>query len=299
MCAPDRELYSPTMDTRGPSAPFLLEASGLTRQLPARRGEPDRHAIRDVSLTMRTGEVLGLLGLNGAGKSTTLRVLSGCLVPHAGSVHIDGHDLAGEPLAARAALGYLADAPALYDGLRVSDQLALAARLRRLPRKAIGPAVDAAIEECDLTKAARQRCGTLSRGFRQRVGIAQAIVHDPRVVLLDEPGNGLDPRQMQQMRELVHRLGERRAVLLSSHLLGEVQASCTRIAVLHHGALIAERSLQELAGDGQTLAELFASLLETGAPGEVAGDGRSRGHDGHDDDDDDGGGGGGGRRYAP
>jgi len=249
------------MDTRGPSATPLLAASALTRHLPGRRGKARAPAVDNLSLTLHAGDVLGLLGLNGAGKSTTLRLLSGCLTPHAGSVHIAGHHLQDEPLAARAALGYLADTPALYDDLRVSDQLTLAARLRRVPRDKIGAAVSSAIEACALTEVARRRCGTLSKGYRQRVGIAQAIVHEPRVLLLDEPSSGLDPQQLDDMRQLVRRLGEQRCVVLSSHLLGEVQACCTRIAVLHRGALRIDRSLQAADDGGESLAALFARLV--------------------------------------
>jgi len=254
------------MDIRGPSATPLLAARALTRLLPGRRGETARAAVDNLSLTLQPGDVLGLLGLNGAGKSTTLRLLSGCLSPHAGQVHIDGHDLQDEPLAARAALGYLADTPALYDDLRVTDQLTLAARLRRVPNTGIVEAVAVAIEACGLSEVARRRCGALSKGFRQRVGLAQAIVHEPRVLLLDEPSSGLDPQQMEEMRALVRRLGERRAVILSSHLLGEVQACCTRIAVMHRGALRLDRSLEAADDGGESLAALFGRLVSDEVP---------------------------------
>lgn len=257
-----------TPDSSGPPAADapLLDAHGLTRYLPAeRRGMPARAAIDGVSLSLRRGDVLGLLGLNGAGKSTTLRILSGCLLPHSGRVQIAGHDLHDAPLEARAALGYLADQPPLYDDLRVTGFLELAARLRRVPRADIARSVAAVIEECKLDEVAGRRLGTLSKGYRQRVGIAQAIVHDPAVVLLDEPSNGLDPHQMDDMRDLLRRLGAGRAVLLSSHLLGEVQASCTRIAILHQGQLVADRDLTDVQAGGESLGALFSRLIGAAA----------------------------------
>lgn len=248
----------------------LLEARDLSRRLPkARRDAGERYAVRDVSLTLERGDILGLLGLNGAGKSTTLRMLAGCLVPHTGSVRIAGHSLDEDPMAARAAIGYLADQPPLYDDMRVRQYLRLAARMRGVPRQDLSQSVDAVIEECKLTEVINRRIGKLSKGFRQRVGIAQAIVHKPDVLLLDEPSSGLDPQQQEELRALIKRLGEGHAVVFSTHLLGEVQACCTRIAVMHGGLLMAERDLQADPAAREELANLFNRIV-SGAPEVVA-----------------------------
>ena len=247
-----------------PTGDVLLEARGLTRRRePARRGGAATYAVRDASFSIRRGETVGLLGLNGAGKSTTLDMLAGVLVPDAGSVLIDGHALADEPLEARAALGYLPDRPPVVDDMRVASYLELAARLRRVPKADVAGLVDAAIEECALGDVRRQRIRTLSKGYRQRVGIAQAIVHRPALVLLDEPGSGLDPRQSEELRALVRRLGERAAVVFSTHLLAEVRSTCDRILVMHRGALVADRPL---GGADDDVEALFASLVADAPP---------------------------------
>lgn len=216
-----------------------------------------------MSLSLDSGDVLGLLGLNGAGKSTTLRMLAGCLVPDEGSVHIAGHSLADEPQAARAALGYLADLPPLYDDMRVTNYLNLTARLRGVKRNTVKESVAAVVAECKLESVSRQRIGKLSKGFRQRVGIAQAIVHEPALLLLDEPSNGLDPQQQEELRALITRLGQNRAVVFSTHLLGEVQTCCTRVAVMHQGRLMAEHDLNENPELRQALPDLFQRVVST------------------------------------
>ncbi len=244
------------------TGPPLLEASDLSRRLPkARRDAGDSYAVRGVSLTLYAGDVLGLLGLNGAGKSTTLRMLAGCLVPHRGSVHIAGHSLNDEPMAARAELGYLADLPPLYDDMRVDAYLHLCARLRGVTRQDVSLRVAAVIEECKLAEVARRRISKLSKGFRQRVGIAQAIVHAPAVLLLDEPSNGLDPQQQEELRSLIKRQGTQRAVIFSTHLLGEVQACCSRVAIMHHGQLMAEHDLAD--GMRDNIAAVFAKVTSS------------------------------------
>ena len=244
--------------------PHLLEARELSRRLPkARRDTGDGFAVRDVSLTLDRGEVLGLLGLNGAGKSTTLRMLAGCLVPHSGSVHIGGHSLNDEPMRARAAVGYLADLPPLYDDMRVDAYLRLTARMRGINRSDASVSVAAVITECKLEDVSNRRIGKLSKGYRQRVGIAQAIIHKPDVLLLDEPSNGLDPQQQEELRSLIQRLGTAHAVVFSTHLLGEVQASCTRIAVMHGGQLHAERDLAAEPAAREELASLFNRIVSS------------------------------------
>lgn len=218
----------------------LIEVESLSRDYGERR------AVRGISFTVRRGEVHGFLGPNGAGKSTTLRMLSGCLAPSSGSVAIAGHDLRAEPHAAKAALGYLPELPPLYPDLSVADYLGYCASLRGLRGAARRDAVARASRDCGLDDVGRRRIGNLSKGFRQRVGIAQAIVHDPDVVLLDEPTVGLDPNQIRDIRALIARLGRERAVILSTHLLPEVQAVCGHVQLLHKGRLRYSGSLAEL-----------------------------------------------------
>ncbi len=234
--------------------------------------------VADINLTLRRGDVLGLLGLNGAGKSTTLNMLAGVTVPDAGSVTVAGYSLAEQPLQARAALGYLPDTPPLYPDMRVGAYLKLTAQLRRVPKRLVRSAVDDASELCDLTAVQKHRIAALSKGYRQRVGLAQAIIHKPQLILLDEPSNGLDPHQMQSMRQLIQGLGETAAVVFSTHLLPEAVATCNRIAVMHQGRIVAsERDTN--AGTEQTAKEqgvqplhrdeldtLFSNLVQFGTP---------------------------------
>ncbi len=230
----------------------LLEATQLHRRL-----SPDAQ-IESISLSLQRGDVLGLLGLNGAGKSTTLKMLSGTLVPDSGEVKISGYSMRDEPLAARQRIGYLPDTPPLYTEMRVRAYLQLCAKLRRVNKAQIPEKVETVLSQCDLHSVERQRIGQLSKGFRQRVGLAQALVHEPDVLLLDEPSNGLDPNQMQGMRRIIKEAGSKRAVIFSTHLLNEAQAVCNRIAVVHQGRLIHEA---DVTGDNQQLEELFTNLI--------------------------------------
>lgn len=219
-------------------ADILLEAQGLERRF----GE--RAALRGLDLELRRGEVLGLLGPNGAGKSTTLRILSGTLPPDRGSVRIQGVDLFERPRAAKRALGYLPEHPPLYPDMRVQDYLEFCARLHGLGRSA-GAATRAAAERCGLSEVLSRTIGNLSKGYRQRIGIAQAIVHGPAVLILDEPTVGLDPTQLHDMRELIRELGGEYAVVLSSHLLPEVQSLCARVVILNRGRAVHAGALAE------------------------------------------------------
>lgn len=231
---------------------YLLDARAVNRQLSEDAG------VHDISLTLRRGDVLGLLGLNGAGKSTTLRLLSGTLIPDSGEVLISGFSMNEAPLQARQRIGYLPDTPPLYNDVRVGDYLKLCAKLRRVEKRFITDRVNAVLEQCDLAAVQRQRIGKLSKGFRQRIGLAQAIVHEPDVLLLDEPSNGLDPNQMQGMRQIIQRAGELKSVVFSTHLLNEAQAVCNRVAVVHQGRIIHEASV---TGNDAQLEDLFTGLL--------------------------------------
>ncbi len=213
-------------------APITLSAIDLTRRY-GRHG-----AVEGVSLQLHRGEVLGLLGHNGAGKSTTLQMLAGVLQPHSGRVEICGFDLARQPDQARACIGFLPEIPPLYRDMRVADYLAFTARLRRMPRGKIAGALEETMRRCGLQDAGNKIIGTLSKGYQQRVGIAQAIIHRPEVIILDEPTVGLDPAQIRDIRSLIRELGDVHSVILSTHLLSEVENICDRVEIMHQGRLI-------------------------------------------------------------
>jgi len=213
--------------------PALLDVENLERR------DGPRVRVAGVRLSVQRGEVVGLLGLNGAGKSTTLSAIAGVLSPTKGAIRIDGLDIARDPGWAKALLGFLPEQPPLYPELTVDEYLTFAARLRRVPAAAAGGAVEAVKARCGLAKVGRRLLQQLSRGYRQRVGLAQAIVHDPPLVLLDEPTSGLDPAQAEEIRTLITDLGREHGVILSSHLLDEVQRVCSRVEVLHEGRHVA------------------------------------------------------------
>jgi ABC-2 type transport system ATP-binding protein len=210
----------------------LLEVRGLTR----RYGR--KQALRGVEFALSAGEVLGLLGPNGAGKSTCLAMLAGVLAPSAGQVIIGGADMARAPQRAKRRVGYLPEQPPLYPEMRVEEFLHHCARLRRIPPGAIARAVARGLRLCGLAEVRRRLLGKLSKGYRQRAGLAAALIHEPDLVILDEPTDGLDPVQIREMRALVAELGQRCAVIVSSHALAEVQASCRRVIVLHEGRML-------------------------------------------------------------
>lgn len=214
------------------TAPITLSARNLSRRMGR------REVIRGVSLELRRGEVLGLLGHNGAGKSTTLQMLTGALLPHTGHIEICGFDLAKQPLQAKACIGYLPETPPLYRDMRVDDYLTFAARLHHMPSSRIPAALTEAKRRCGLQEAGKKIIGTLSKGYQQRVGIAQAIIHNPEVVILDEPTVGLDPTQIRDIRTLIRDLGNTHSVILSTHLLSEVENICDRVEIMQHGQLI-------------------------------------------------------------
>lgn len=195
-------------------------------------------AVDNLSLTLRRGEVLGLLGHNGAGKSTTLKMLTGCLRPDSGRVQLCGHDLQQNSRQAKRHLGYLPEIPPLYPELRVADFLTFVARLHGLNADAARSAVQETSQRCGLESVQRKLIATLSKGYQQRIGIAQAIVHNPEVIILDEPTVGLDPAQIRDIRQLIRELGQHASVMLSTHLLSEVESVCNRVEILQRGRLI-------------------------------------------------------------
>lgn len=202
-------------------------------------------AVRDLDVRVEAGEHLGLVGLNGAGKTTTLRMLAGLLRPTAGRVCVDGHD--AELPEARRAIGFLPDRPPVFDDMRVDAFLAFAGRLRGMRRDALARRLPEVVERCALSEVRDAPIGTLSHGYRQRVGIAQAIVHAPKVLILDEPISGLDPLQIVEVRDLLRSLRSEHTVVLSSHNLGELTQTCDRLLVLHEGRLAAEGTPDEIA----------------------------------------------------
>jgi ABC-2 type transport system ATP-binding protein len=219
----------------------------------------DRAAVSDVSFTIREGEVVGLLGLNGAGKTTILKVLSGLLLPTAGSVRIGELDMALHPERARARIGFLPEQPPLYPEMTVEAYLRFVAHIKGYGGD-VSVAIDDAVEAADLTSVRRQRIGTLSYGFQRRVGIAQAVVHKPALILLDEPTSGLDPVQIVQMRNLIRGLRGKNTLLVSSHVLREIHQVCDRIFVLQEGQIAAEGSEEELAGRLATTTQLTVEV---------------------------------------
>ena len=195
-------------------------------------------ALRDVSLHVPKGGTVGLLGRNGAGKTTALNLMTGYFPPTEGKVRIGGIDMLADPRACKRMIGYLPEKPPLYDEMSVEDYLVFVCELREVVRKANRAHVDEIIELCALKEVRRRVIGHLSKGYRQRVGIAQALCGAPEILILDEPTVGLDPKQTVEMRELIRKLGEEHTVLFSSHILSEVQQLCSRVIILHEGRMI-------------------------------------------------------------
>ncbi len=226
----------------GTAAPELLaEVSQISRHY------GPIEAVKNVSFTIRRGEILGFLGPNGAGKTTTMQILSGNLAPSAGSVRIAGHDLLEDPREAKRALGYLPEQPPVYRELTVDEYLDYCAALHQIARAQRKSAREMAKQKCGLTEVGRRLIGNLSKGFQQRVGIAQAIIHLPALVILDEPTVGLDPIQIREIRALICELGKEHAVILSTHILPEVQATCDHVQIIHKGELVLNDSIDGLA----------------------------------------------------
>lgn len=232
----------------------LLQVEHLTR----RYGQFT--AVRDLSFTLERREVVGFLGPNGAGKSTCLRMITGNLAPDAGQVRVQGIELSREPLRAKTRIGYLPERPPLYRDMRVDEYLEYSARLHLVPRAEAGPAMAAAKRRCGLESVGRKLIRKLSKGYRQRIGIAQAILHRPRLIVLDEPTAGLDPIQIREIRGLIRELGRERGVLLSSHLLPEVQSVCSRVLILHRGRMVHESAVR--GGDGEGPPESLRIALQ-------------------------------------
>jgi ABC-2 type transport system ATP-binding protein len=232
----------------------LLEAAGLHKTFGEIR------AVQGVSLRVGAGEVVGFLGPNGAGKSTTMKLVTGFLEPDAGEVRLCGHDLAGDPLAAKAAVGYLPEGAPAYPDMRVGEFLRFVAAMRGLRGASAAARIAEVIGLVHLDRVLHQSIETLSKGFKRRVGLAQALVHDPKILVLDEPTDGLDPNQKFEVRNLIREMGKTKAIVLSTHILEEVEAVCTRAVVINQGKVVFDGTERQL--DAQAPAELKRHRLD-------------------------------------
>jgi ABC-2 type transport system ATP-binding protein len=233
----------------------MIEVEGLSKRY------GDVVAVDAVSFSVDRGEVVGFLGPNGAGKTTTMRMLTGFVPPSDGTASIAGHDIFEDSMGARRSVGYLPETPPLYPEMRVADYVDYVASIKDLPRRSRPEAVDRALERCGLADVRARVIGTLSKGYRQRVGLAQAIVHDPPVLILDEPTVGLDPIQINEIRGLIADLASgdaQHTVVLSSHILAEVSAICRRIIMINEGRKTVDAPIEELTSEGRSLEALFA-----------------------------------------
>ena len=207
----------------------------------------ERLAVDNISFTIGQGEIVGFLGPNGAGKTTTMRALTGYFMPEKGDVWVAEYNMRKNPLEAREKIGYLPETIPLYTDMTTRSYLSFAARLRGLDREKSQQRIDEVVEICQLGDYIDVLTGKLSKGFRQRVGIAQAIIHDPEVLILDEPTVGIDPLQVVQTKELIKELGRNRTILLSSHILPEVKLICERVIIINQGRIIAEDNIEKLS----------------------------------------------------
>lgn len=228
----------------------MIEVKNLTKKY------GDRVAVDSISFTVNKGEILGFLGQNGAGKTTTMKILTGFMAATEGTVNIGGHDVMADPLEVKKKIGYLPENPPLYNELLVSEYLNFVAELRGIPKAERKSKIDSAVERCQLGNVRERLIGNLSKGYRQRVGIAQAIVHEPAVVILDEPTIGLDPKQVTEARSLIKSMRGERTLIYSTHILPEVAATCDRIIVIHEGKLVAQESIAEINASGLIKTEI-------------------------------------------
>lgn len=218
----------------------MIDVQGLIKDYDETR------AVAGISFTVHPGEVVGLLGPNGAGKSTTLRVLTGYLPPTAGTVTLAGVDVLEDSLETRRRVGYLSETNPLYESLGVWEALELFSRLREIPGDLVDRRLRTVVDQCALRDVISKDIGELSKGYRQRLGLALAILHDPQVLILDEPTSALDPNQQKDVRDLILRLKEKKTVLLSTHILPEAQRMCDRILIIHKGKIVAQGTVAEL-----------------------------------------------------
>jgi ABC-2 type transport system ATP-binding protein len=222
----------------------MIEATGLTKIY----GE--RAAVKDVGFAVRKGEILGFLGPNGAGKTTTMRILTGFVPPTSGRARVAGFDIQDQPIDAKRRIGYLPEHPPLYTEMTVRPYLEFVATIRGVPRREVRARVDRAMERCGLTAVRGRLIALLSKGYQQRVGLAQAILHEPDVLILDEPTVGLDPSQIREIRQLIRSFAGDHTVILSTHILAEVTMTCQRVLIINEGRIAAEDTLEGLVARG-------------------------------------------------
>jgi len=242
----------------------MIEVKNLTKFY----GE--RPAIQDVSFEVKKGEILGFLGPNGAGKTTTMRILTGFLPPTSGTAMVAGFDVFAQPLEVKRRVGYMPENPPVYNEMLVSSYLDFVARIKGVPSGKRKKAFDAVVEKCSLTGVTGRVVGNLSRGYKQRVGLAQALIHDPEVLVLDEPTFGLDPEQIREIRELIKRLRGEHTIILSTHILPEVTMTCDRVVIIKEGRVVAAESLEALSSQLRQ-SERIALRLKKGDSGIIEG----------------------------
>jgi ABC-2 type transport system ATP-binding protein len=229
----------------------MIRIESLVKNFGAKR------AVDGISFTVERGEVVGFLGPNGSGKSTTMRMITGYYAPDAGRVSVGGHDVADAPLEAKRLIGYLPENAATYPDMTVQGFLGFAAEIRGLAGDAKKKAIGRVVERCFLASVLHQSIDTLSKGYKHRTCLAQALIHDPEVLVLDEPTDGLDPNQKHEVRNLIRELGKTKAVVFSTHILEEVDAACTRAIIIDRGRIVAQGTPDEL---GRPLDEVFRRL---------------------------------------
>lgn len=244
---------------------ILISIQALSRFYGLQRG------IEDVSFNIHRGEILGFLGPNGAGKSTTMQIICGVLSANNGSVTIAGHDIHEAPCQAKQHIGFLPEQPPLYNDLTVDEYLNYAAKLRGVKKDALVAAVDIAKQRCGLESAGSRLIENLSKGYKQRVGIAQAIIHSPAVIILDEPTSGLDPIQIREIRELMRELAQDHSVILSTHILSEVQSLCDRVLIINQGKVVLDQALDQLENNSGKPNNIEISLRKPPALEELLG----------------------------
>jgi len=215
----------------------------------------DRQAIQSLNFTVKKGEVVGFLGPNGAGKSTTMKIITGYMAPSSGQVKVAGFDIFEDPIEVKRRIGYLPETPPVYQDMLVGEFLKFVADLKGVEKSRVKSLVDGALQKTGLENVRTRLIGNLSKGFKQRVGLAQALVSDPEILILDEPTVGLDPKQVAEMRQLIRQLKGQHTLILSTHILPEVQASCEKVIIINRGSIVAEDSLEGLSrrmsGGGQ------------------------------------------------
>ena len=239
----------------------MIEVSNLTKRFGATL------ALNGVSFEVARGEVLGLLGPNGAGKSTAMRVITCYFPADEGSVKVAGHDTATESVAVREQIGYLPESAPLYLDMGVMEYLHFIGRIRGLDGAHLKRQIEQMVETCGLARMAHRMIGTLSKGYRQRVGLAQTLIHDPKVLVLDEPTTGLDPNQIIEIRELIKSIGAQKTIILSTHILPEVESTCSRVLIINEGQIVASGTPDELAN--QSTGEQKTFLTVRGTPAEI------------------------------